>query len=84
MRPKKPDTAVKFQVICLNLDDGSKKWEKTLVEKQPEYPIHGSNSYATETPATDGERLFVYFAAVGTIAALDFEGNEIWRKDIGR
>ena len=84
MRPKKPDAAVKFQVMCLNLVDGSMNWEKTLVEKQPEYPIHGSNSYATESPTTDGERLFAYFAAVGTIAALDFEGNEIWRKDIGR
>jgi outer membrane protein assembly factor BamB len=83
MRPKKPEVAVKFQVLCYNLDDGSQKWTQTLVETQPEHPIHGSNSYATETPASDGERLFVYFAAVGTIAALDFEGNELWRKDIG-
>ena len=83
MRPKTPDAAVKFHVICLNLEDGSKIWEKTVVEKRPEYPIHGSNSYATESPATDGKHLFVYFAAIGTIAALDFDGNEIWRKEIG-
>jgi outer membrane protein assembly factor BamB len=70
-------------VICFDLNDGTTKWEKTIVEKQPEYPIHGSNSYATETPATDGERLFVYFAAVGTVAALDFDGNELWRQEIG-
>ncbi len=83
MRPKKPNTAVKFHVICFNVGDGSKLWEKTILEKQPEYPIHGSNSYATESPATDGKHLFVYFAAVGTIAALDFDGNEIWKKEIG-
>jgi outer membrane protein assembly factor BamB len=83
MRPKKPDVPVKFDVICLNLKDGSQRWSKTIIEKQPEHPIHSSNSYATETPATDGKRLFVYFAAVGAIAALDFEGNQLWTKDIG-
>jgi outer membrane protein assembly factor BamB len=83
MRPKKPEVAVKFQVICFNLKDGSQRWSQTIIEKQPEFPIHGSNSYATESPASDGQRLFVYFAAVGTIAALDFEGKELWRKEIG-
>ena len=72
MRPKKPSTPVKFHVICLNLDDGSKLWEKTILEKQPEYPIHGSNSYATESPATDGKRIFVYFAAVFGLLAIRF------------
>jgi outer membrane protein assembly factor BamB len=83
MRPKTPSSAVKFDVICLSLRDGTTQWSKTVVEKKPEFPIHGSNSYATETPATDGQRLFVYFAAVGVIAALDFQGNELWRQDVG-
>ena len=83
MRPKRPDQDVKFTVTCLNLEDGSKMWEKVLVEKRPPYPIHGSNSFATESPATDGERIYVYFAAVGIVAALDLEGNEIWRREIG-
>jgi outer membrane protein assembly factor BamB len=83
MRPKKPDAPVKFHVVCFSLGDGSRIWEKTIIEKLPEFPIHGSNSFATESPATDGKLLFVYFAAVGTIAALDFNGNEIWRKEIG-
>ena len=83
MRPKKPEKPVKFHVICFLLEDGSKLWEKTIVEKLPEYPIHGSNSYSTESPATDGKHLFVYFAAVGTVAALDLDGNEIWKKEIG-
>jgi outer membrane protein assembly factor BamB len=30
MRPKKPDAAVKFQVMCLNLIDGSRNWAKHL------------------------------------------------------
>ena len=83
MRPKTPSSAVKFDVICLSLRDGTTHWSKTVVERKPEFPIHGSNSYATETPATDGQRLFVYFAAVGVMAALDFQGNELWRQDVG-
>ena len=70
-------------MICFDLNDGSRLWEKTIVEKVPEYPIHGSNSFATESPATDGKHLFVYFAAIGTVTALDLDGNEIWRKEIG-
>jgi outer membrane protein assembly factor BamB len=83
MQPKRPDQAVKFAVICLNLNDGSKQWERTIIERRPEYTIHGSNSYATETPATDGKRIFVYFAAVGTVAALEADGAEIWTRNIG-
>lgn len=83
MRPKKPEEAVKFHVTCLDIEDGSLIWEKTISEQRPQYPIHGSNSYATESPATDGKHLFVYFAAIGTIAALDLDGNEVWRKEIG-
>ncbi|MEM7456392.1 MAG: PQQ-binding-like beta-propeller repeat protein [Planctomycetota bacterium] len=83
MRPKKPDADVQFQVVCLNLEDGSEVWTTTVTEQQPEYPIHGSNSYATESPATDGKQLYVYFAATGTVAALDLDGQEVWRQDIG-
>jgi len=83
MRPMKPEKPVKFQVTCLNLSDGKKVWEKTVIEAKPEYPIHSSNSYATESPATDGERLYVYFAATGSVAAYDFKGNELWKQNIG-
>lgn len=83
MRPKKPQSDVEFQVVCLSLADGSKQWEKTIIKKQPEFPIHGSNSFATESPATDGKHVFAYFAAVGIIAALDLDGNEVWRQDTG-
>ena len=83
MSPKNPGKPVKFRVICYKLTDGSKLWETQIEEKTPPFPIHASNSFATETPATDGERLFVYFASAGTIVALDFDGTELWRQDVG-
>lgn len=83
MRPKLPDAALKFHVMCLKLEDGSMVWEKTIAEDKPEYPIHASNSFATESPASDGEHLFVYFAAIGKLAGMDLDGNVLWEKDLG-
>lgn len=83
MRPKLPDGPLQFQVICLDLKDGSQLWSTTIADHQPEHPIHRSNSFATESPTTDGERLYVYFASAGVLAALDFDGNELWRQDPG-
>ena len=83
MRPKKPDGPVKFHLACMKLQTGEKLWEKTVVEKEPAFPIHGSNSFATESPVSDGEQVYAYFAAAGIVAAFDMSGKEVWKKDIG-
>lgn len=83
MRPKTPDTALKFAVQCLSLETGEVQWEKTVAEAKPKYPIHSSNSFATESPTTDGTHLFVHFASIGTVCAMDMDGNQIWKKEIG-
>ena len=83
MRPKLPEGSLKFHVMCLKLDDGSLVWEKTIADQKPEHPIHASNSFATESPASDGEHLFVYFASIGKLAGMDLDGNVLWQKDIG-
>jgi len=44
---------------------------------------HIKNSYASETPVTDGERVYVYFGSIGLVAALDYSGRPVWTKDIG-
>ena len=41
--------------------------------------MHSKNSLASPTPFLDGDRLYVHFGHMGT-AALDFEGNVIWRQ----
>jgi outer membrane protein assembly factor BamB len=83
MAPKKPDNDLQFNVVCLSLSDGSKQWEKTLATEMPKHGIHSSNSFATESPATDGEHVFVYFAAIGAVAALDPSGEILWQQNIG-
>ena len=40
---------------------------------------HLKNSYAAETPVTDGERVYVYFGDVG-LFAFDMDGKPLWSR----
>jgi len=73
----------RWVVYDIDFETGAVRWARELHRQVPEITRHLKNSYASETPATDGKRIYVYFGAIGMVAALDFEGNELWRKDIG-
>ncbi|HEX3147525.1 MAG TPA: PQQ-binding-like beta-propeller repeat protein [Gemmataceae bacterium] len=81
-RQEPPDDVYKFQVICLNAADGKILWTSTARESKPTIPTQGSNTYATETPVTDGERVYAYFGMHG-LYAFDFAGKEVWKLDLG-
>ena len=66
-----------WKVICLNLETGKLIWEKTAHSGIPKGSIHIKNSYASETPITDGERVYAYFGNVG-VFALDLDGQLRW------
>jgi hypothetical protein len=70
-------------VYDVDFETGAIRWERELHSELPRLRRHIKNSYASETPVTDGESLFVYFGSVGLVAALDMEGNVRWQKDIG-
>ncbi len=57
-------------------------WHQTAAERKPTIPIQASNTYATETPVTDGERIYAYFGMTG-VFCYDFDGNLKWQKDLG-
>ncbi|MFK8111590.1 MAG: PQQ-binding-like beta-propeller repeat protein [Rubripirellula sp.] len=80
---KAPDEPYSFEVHCLNADDGSVAWKKPIVNRKPPYKIHPSNSYATESPVTDGDHVFAYFAAVGVVTCLDSTGDQVWTRELG-
>lgn len=79
----KPDAPAEFQVRCYALRDGSERWATTVAREAPAEPTHPSNTFATESPTTDGERIYVHFGAIGIVAAVDLDGKELWQKDIG-
>jgi len=63
---------------------GSVVWKKEVL-KTPLEPIHPLNSYASSTPATDGERVYVSFLARSEmyVAAFDFSGDRVWESRPG-
>ena len=72
----------KFQVLCLSAADGKVLWRETARESKPTIPTQASNTYATETPVTDGERVYAYFGMHG-LYAYDFAGKQVWKLDLG-
>lgn len=74
-----PEAEHEWKVFCLALDDGSVLWERTVHRGKPATSIHLKNSYASETPVTDGQRVYAYFGNIG-LFALDFEGELVWSK----
>ena len=71
------DKGVSLHLLCMNADTGHVVWDKE-VTKQKAGHRHGGNSYATYTPVTDGERIYV-LAADGTLLGLSMDGDELWR-----
>lgn len=68
----------------LDRPTGSIVWRKEVL-KAPLEPIHPLNSYASSTPATDGERVYVSFLDRSEmyVAAFDFNGDRIWENRPG-
>jgi len=66
-------------LLCLDAADGKVLWQQVVLEA-PLERINSLNSYASSTPATDGERVYVSFLDVDRmfIAAYDFEGHQVW------
>jgi outer membrane protein assembly factor BamB len=66
-------------LLCLDRRTGAVLWEKTVL-KTPLEKKHSLNSYASSTPATDGERVFSAFLdrRQVVVAAHDFAGRLSW------
>jgi outer membrane protein assembly factor BamB len=71
-------------VTCYAVSDGRQLWD-ALVAPGPwlrsDFRSGPGGGYAAPTPATDGRRLFVVFGS-SVMAALDFDGKLIWRREI--
>ena len=80
-RSEPPQVSHDWRVYCLDLESGEVLWQRSVKVGVPEFPRHQKNTYASETPTTDGERVYVRFGDLG-IFAFDMEGNEVWTHEI--
>jgi outer membrane protein assembly factor BamB len=67
-------------VLCFRAPDGKRLWD-AKVPPGPWRLTDLRGGYTASTPATDGERVYVVFGSA-VLAALDFKGKLIWRKEI--
>ena len=80
-RPFPPESLHQWVVLCLDLNTGEQLWRRQLHEGVPQGSIHLKNSFASETPVTDGEHIYVYFGNQG-VHCLDFAGNVVWSRPV--
>jgi outer membrane protein assembly factor BamB len=69
-------------ILCFRRDDGKLLWETAAPPPDSVEHVQGRNSYATATPATDGERVYALFGNAGLIA-VDFDGKQVWHYGFG-
>jgi outer membrane protein assembly factor BamB len=68
----------RWMVYCLDFKSGRVLWEREVHRGTPPSTRHLKNSYASETPVTDGERVYAYFGNLG-VFAFDFNGKQVWK-----
>ena len=76
------DSVYRWELHCLDRNTGETLWHRVARRGNPRVRTHPANTYASETPVTDGERVYVYFGMVG-LFCYDFDGNLVWTKDFG-
>jgi outer membrane protein assembly factor BamB len=78
-----PDEAeISWKVLCFDKDTGKLLWDRTAIRAKPVNARHTKNSYASQTPVTDGTYVDAFFGDQG-MYCFDFQGNLIWKRDLG-
>jgi outer membrane protein assembly factor BamB len=77
-----PNAVFQWEVYCLNAADGKVIWKQTAANGKPTTSVGAWNTYATETPVTDGERVYAYFGCTG-VFCYDFSGQLLWKANLG-
>jgi outer membrane protein assembly factor BamB len=77
-----PTKVFDFRVICLNRKDGTEIWSKSVNRAVPHEGGHATGSQASNSPITDGQRIYAHFGSRG-IHCLSMAGDVLWSKDLG-
>lgn len=72
----------RWVVYAVDWKTGKIRWEREVYKGAPVSSRHLKNSYASETPVTDGERVYAYFGNIG-LFCFDMNGKPLWSKKWG-
>jgi outer membrane protein assembly factor BamB len=68
-------------VLCIRTTDGKILWNKS-VYKGPAERTHGTNTHASPSCVTDGERVYAFFGTPG-LFCFDLNGKQLWHHSFG-
>jgi outer membrane protein assembly factor BamB len=77
------DHSYTLKLLCIELDTGKIVWDKTVYEGTVYDNRHRKNTYASSTPVTDGQFIYVSFEAEG-LYCYDFNGKRVWKASLGK
>ena len=81
MDVSKPSAPHRWVLYDVDLKTGRIRWERVAHTGVPAKSRHLKNSYAAETPVTDGERVYAYFGDVG-LFVYDMDGKPLWSRSM--
>jgi outer membrane protein assembly factor BamB len=81
-RTAPPAKYYRFLVTAYDRSSGKLRWQRVACEEVPHEGRHETNSYASGSPVTDGERLYVSFGSRG-LHAFGLDGEPKWKRDLG-
>lgn len=76
---------LKRHLVCVDATTGTQVWAVPLAASMPEDSYSrmlGEHGYASGSPVSDGERVYVFYGKSGVLA-YDMEGKELWRTGVG-
>ncbi|WP_417395119.1 PQQ-binding-like beta-propeller repeat protein [Gimesia chilikensis] len=68
-------------LYCFDRKNGKQLWMRT-VNFDKVKPTHKTNNYCGSTPVANGKRVVVWHSSAG-LYCYDFDGNEVWHRDLG-
>ena len=76
---KPPADEHRWMVYCVDFKTGKIAWQHEVFRSVPKQSHHLKNTYASETPVTDGEMVYFLFGNTG-LYAFDVAGNAKWSR----
>jgi len=71
------EVTLHYYLYCLDIQTGKVVWKREFHSGQPPGGRRRKNSFASETPVTDGNLVYVYIANLG-LYAYNMKGTQIW------
>ena len=71
---------IRYMVYAYDARTGKLRWEREAHKGVPSGGRHRKNTYASETPFTDGERLYASFGQNVGLFCFSLDGKLLWKK----